>query len=426
MVNDCYHRYNVNQNPFVYLNIIIDRQSVDVNLTPDKRQLLLNNEKILLALIKKALISTFGNLPSTYKMQNTTLLSTFNAKVKEEDEDDVPITSSQTFGAVLSQWKKTGDTLGPAPKLKVNKRKCTDEITSRTLKLQKIEEFLSREEPLSKANYKSESESEIEIETREETLTNTNFLKNEKNDSVNVSQVDIQNILKESKEYDDLMSINTTQCVERIECKNVAATPLKTSGLFIEAFKLSTLPKEEENMSLSNNSQQDFELDEADSADEYSNYTCSELRVTLAELTLNLKAEENMEREKLNRAKLERLRFKSEINPNQNKNAEAELQKEISKDCFAKMEILGQFNLGFIIAKLDTDLFIVDQHATDEKYNFETLQNTVQLQHQPLAVPQTLNLTAVNEMILMDHLSVFEKNGFKFEIDNNGKFVIAN
>jgi DNA mismatch repair protein PMS2 len=32
------------------------------------------------------------------------------------------------------------------------------------------------------------------------------------------------------------------------------------------------------------------------------------------------------------------------------------------------MRIVGQFNLGFIIAALGTDLYILDQHACDEKY----------------------------------------------------------
>lgn len=50
------------------------------------------------------------------------------------------------------------------------------------------------------------------------------------------------------------------------------------------------------------------------------------------------------------------------------------------------MEVLGQFNLGFIIAKLNSDLFIVDQHATDEKYNFETLQRTTAISNQKLVV----------------------------------------
>ncbi len=43
-----------------------------------------------------------------------------------------------------------------------------------------------------------------------------------------------------------------------------------------------------------------------------------------------------------------------------------------------------QFNLGFIIAKLERDLFIIDQHATDEKYNFEQLQQHTVIQSQKL------------------------------------------
>lgn len=32
------------------------------------------------------------------------------------------------------------------------------------------------------------------------------------------------------------------------------------------------------------------------------------------------------------------------------------------------MKILGQFNVGFIVAELRGDLYILDQHACDEKY----------------------------------------------------------
>ncbi|XP_026307963.1 mismatch repair endonuclease PMS2-like [Piliocolobus tephrosceles] len=86
---------------------------------------------------------------------------------------------------------------------------------------------------------------------------------------------------------------------------------------------------------------------------------------------------------------------------------------------FAEMEIIGQFNLGFIITKLNEDIFIVDQHATDEKYNFEMLQQHTVLQGQRLIAPQTLNLTAVNEAILIENLEIFRKNGFDFVIDEN-------
>lgn len=36
-----------------------------------------------------------------------------------------------------------------------------------------------------------------------------------------------------------------------------------------------------------------------------------------------------------------------------------------------------------------------------------------------MVVPQILELTSVNESVLMDNVDVFEKNGFMFEIDEN-------
>jgi len=67
------------------------------------------------------------------------------------------------------------------------------------------------------------------------------------------------------------------------------------------------------------------------------------------------------------------------------------LARVIDKQDFDSMDVVGQFNLGFIIVRrrkssgnqLD-DLFIVDQHAADEKYNFETLQETTKIVSQKL------------------------------------------
>jgi len=46
---------------------------------------------------------------------------------------------------------------------------------------------------------------------------------------------------------------------------------------------------------------------------------------------------------------------------------------------FRRMAVHGQFNLGFIVASLGRDLFIIDQHASDEKFNFERLRATTVL-----------------------------------------------
>jgi DNA mismatch repair protein PMS2 len=71
--------------------------------------------------------------------------------------------------------------------------------------------------------------------------------------------------------------------------------------------------------------------------------------------------------------------------------AEEALSRTISKSDFENIEVLGQFNKGFIIARLrrqgdkgTDDLFIIDQHASDEKYNFETLQQTTVIKAQSL------------------------------------------
>ena len=60
--------------------------------------------------------------------------------------------------------------------------------------------------------------------------------------------------------------------------------------------------------------------------------------------------------------------------------AEGELERVFRKSDFACMRIHGQFNLGFILASVGgADLFIVDQHAADEKFNFERLRDTTVL-----------------------------------------------
>ncbi|KAF3289712.1 hypothetical protein TWF970_003476 [Orbilia oligospora] len=107
--------------------------------------------------------------------------------------------------------------------------------------------------------------------------------------------------------------------------------------------------------------------------------------------------------------------------------AEERLSLTIAKSDFAKMRIAGQFNLGFILAtrlseKGDgvNDLFIIDQHASDEKYNFERLQAETVVQNQPLVRPKVLELSAMDELVVMDNMDVLKKNGFVVEIDDEG------
>ena len=109
---------------------------------------------------------------------------------------------------------------------------------------------------------------------------------------------------------------------------------------------------------------------------------------------------------------------------------ETRLSLTVSKDDFSKMRIVGQFNLGFILATrsreesskktAEDELFIIDQHASDEKYNFERLQAETVVQNQRLVKPKTLDLTAVEEEVIIDNLPTLERNGFIVEVDTSG------
>ncbi|GAA6010657.1 hypothetical protein JCM11491_003013 [Sporobolomyces phaffii] len=114
--------------------------------------------------------------------------------------------------------------------------------------------------------------------------------------------------------------------------------------------------------------------------------------------------------------------------------AEATLSRVVSKDDFESMEVVGQFNLGFIIARrrvrtvskavaqsddLHDDLFIIDQHASDEKYNFEKLQAETVIQSQRLLAPRVLNLPSHDEITAIEHLDLLRLNGYDVVVDED-------
>lgn len=94
--------------------------------------------------------------------------------------------------------------------------------------------------------------------------------------------------------------------------------------------------------------------------------------------------------------------------------SEDTMKRILKKSDFDRMEIIGQFNLGFIIVRLGSDLYIIDQHASDEKFRFEGFQKTCNIDSQPLMVPLKLDVTASAVSIIRENLSIFKRNGFDF------------
>ena len=144
----------------------------------------------------------------------------------------------------------------------------------------------------------------------------------------------------------------------------------------------------------------------------------------------------------LNKALLDCVEFRGapakEADVQANDSIEERLSLTVSKADFARMRIVGQFNLGFILAKrpamvsrdrvvssrdisrASDELFIIDQHASDEKYNFERLQAETVVQNQRLVHPRRLELTAVEEEIILNYPDALVKNGFLVSTDESG------
>uniref|UniRef100_A0A8D8EQT0 Mismatch repair endonuclease PMS2 n=1 Tax=Culex pipiens TaxID=7175 RepID=A0A8D8EQT0_CULPI len=428
LVNETYHKYNASHVPFVFLNLKMDRADVDVNLTPDKRQLLMNNEKILLLALKKSLLKTFGNIPSTFKMQNLNVSETtrllnisFKSDRGTEDESEREDSFTTTSGASL---RRLTDAFGRKEVPPVSSKRKRDSPA----KLPKIDVFMISTPKQVEASFEDDAalgrlpkmarNSTMIVEDRDATVKSSPpaskveiFQVAEKADrpveiDVKPSVADAEPVASSSS-TNVLSALDVPDEVRVIRCRSKSPNETVLEPLCMKPTE-TTIEIEESPLdaetSLAVNGQRNLEIDMS---------SLKELVVRERKLELQEAARK--------RVSLSKLKFKCKINPNSNRAAEDELQMEITKEKFAKMEIIGQFNLGFIIARLDADLFIIDQHATDEKYNFEDLQRNTVLQNQKLVVPQPLELTAVNEMILMDSLEIFEMNGFQFEVDGGAE-----
>ncbi|EDS44415.1 DNA mismatch repair protein pms1 [Culex quinquefasciatus] len=420
LVNETYHKYNASHTPFVFLNLKMDRADVDVNLTPDKRQLLMNNEKILLLALKKSLLKTFGNIPSTFKMQNlnvseTTRLLNISFKSDRGTEDESEREDSfTTSGASL---RRLTDAFGRKEVPPVSSKRKRDSPA----KLPKIDVFMISTPKQEKASFEDDATLErLPKMARNSTMIGEDRDATVKSRSPPSSKVEIFQVAEKvdrpveiaepvasSSSTNVLSALDVPDEVRVIRCRSKSPNETVLEPLCMKPTETSIEIEEsplEAETSLAVKGQRNLEID------------MSSLK-ELVDRERKLELQEAARK----RVSLSKLKFKCKINPNSNRAAEDELQMEITKEKFGKMEIIGQFNLGFIIARLDADLFIIDQHATDEKYNFEDLQRNTVLQNQKLVVPQPLELTAVNEMILMDSLEIFEMNGFQFEVDGGAE-----
>lgn len=383
LINEIYRQNNSNQYPFVFLNITMERTTVDVNVTPDKRQVFLTREKLVLDVLKSSLLKLFENIPRTLKICNNNLI---NNETKDLKPD---VDHPRIFNSFLHQFSKHS----------TSKTNDKDEHKSVDLKRKSsttILDYLS-------SKVKKESDSDRRTGNEDGEGSNGKVIEELYNDTGS-----IQDNVTDAPELEESVLLNETINLEQLkeQINNSKASYVNNEMIYLEyTDKLPTTQirqiddvvidkshkitcKTEPSTSKANTisrlpDERPIKKSKVitDKEDLGKHNRKSIIMKTSLE---HIKVLTDLYNKQKTKSAPDRVKFKSSINPVFNKKCEEELSKEISRDSFKKMSVVGQFNLGFIITRLEDDLFIIDQHATDEIYNFETLQKTTELTTQKL------------------------------------------
>ncbi|NXL90121.1 PMS2 endonuclease, partial [Alectura lathami] len=461
LVNEVYHLYNKHQYPFVVLNIRVDSECVDINVTPDKRQILLQEEKLLLAILKTSLMEMFGSDVNKLNVNQKLLgiagnLKTLSGETEKphvemlhNSETENP--SSEGKRMTLARLRESfslhqTENYFPSPKKAKQKHSSPRQLSLDTVvSTVKTQKAVLREE--SKSCHETESKMSVPRSylRKSEDNTDSGFCSTSESDvgsntPEGGSCANSQRVNNPPEEFCSSEEQLENECLQTAGCSEKSLEcDIQVLGTEHELIRVNDWNNQNNSPQEANNSSPRVKCFKSEANDfktgvhpEVRNtrncVPCVDVLVEVEKKTVPLEFSMKVLAERIRRVIQQQQkstetqnyrRFRAKISPGENKVAEDELRKEISKEMFVQMEIIGQFNLGFIIAKLNSDLFIIDQHATDEKYNFEMLQQHTVLQGQKLIVPQNLNLTAVNETVLIENLEIFRKNGFDFVINEN-------
>ncbi|KAM4025065.1 mismatch repair endonuclease PMS2 [Anomaloglossus baeobatrachus] len=430
IVNEVYHSFNRHQYPFVVLNICVNSDCVDINVTPDKRQILLQEEKLLLAVIKSSLTAMFSSSVNRLNVNQQLMDVTGNfRRVSAEDAncpkvEESPISERGVLAVskLREAFALSQRATGSPVHVKTNKMQSPSSSPAQ----RKLQSFFNVSPKVQSNILKTASDVDETKEPPETTQPLNEVIESDCDSGEGTISPSDSELgpstpdLSGGSSSDCCIVLSETAMKTEVESPVACDPPRTESEIYIEHRNNDEehdipSPKCKRFKSVKNT-----KPDSVDAPVHVMKKTVP-LQFSMCRL---IKQMEKLKRQRQQKEESEMFRrFRAKISPGENQAAEAELQKEISKEMFSKMDIIGQFNLGFIITKLNSDLFIVDQHATDEKYNFEMLQQNTVLQGQRLIMPQKLNLTVVNETVLIDNIEIFKKNGFDFIFDEDAPIM---
>lgn len=401
LLNDVYKRFNSLQKPVFVLNISLDEFMIDVNVTPDKSIVLLSSkyENILIDQLESVLENFWDNGGTHYipvdAAVSDNLFSQRNSGMRQvtlesfaftQDSSDINIDIREDYEMYDDSKKQKEENEG---KEEEDKDETTQNIESLIVNNDNIVDNLNNGQNINVSSSFMDNSCCGKIDIKGQLLdTTSDFIQKEERVaaySINIEAADSKISFEEEEQ----------------SCKNISA-------------KLLFVPSDEEIIL----PDKTWSSNQVDISSMIRIESCK-VRITENDLKpASYGKQQFLTKECINNIKKSDLLDK-EL-------SEKLLGLSIHKNDFTNMRIVGQFNKGFVIVfkKDSDDILIVDQHASDEKYNFERLIEETTFESQPLVVPQKLDLSLIEKLTIMSNKEKFIKSGFKFK--NNTATNLAN
>ncbi|CAF4015349.1 unnamed protein product [Rotaria sp. Silwood2] len=394
-INDIYRQFNPNQYPLVVLSIeVLDRSTLDVNCTPDKRTVFIEHLSNMCDQIRNILNKLFETSSNVYVVSNKRQQETIEnhdiptppiKQIKIERFVKKPSQSSDI--PILTTSNPLSKFSGPFNVIRSEK----SSLSSSNLSTQDRTLFTFESHPIAKSSESSipnddQDEDEDEDEDDPHVVTLVHGSPSKKDFLDKIKQLK-QNDITEEDEIE--IPVSTDH-----DLQMYTSTPIvKEKSQPIEQFE----------------------------SIKVTSYKSCEIKVKFSMNKLKEKYRSMTEKDDIS-STISDHRFNIHIEEDQNDEAEDELRRQIDKTDFERMYIIGQFNRGFILVTLvdhSSQLFIVDQHAADEIYNFHRLYEQTIVSRQPLLHPKSIPLDPSRQILLQQHLDLFNRLGFDIEIDEN-------
>uniref|UniRef100_A0A0L0NQH7 DNA mismatch repair protein MutL n=1 Tax=Candidozyma auris TaxID=498019 RepID=A0A0L0NQH7_CANAR len=467
IINEVYKVFNHTQSPVFVLNIELDEGFVDVNITPDKRSVMVQNEDVLGEVLREELTKFYESMHNVVpksqlgvvKLGSTqaTLSTAVKRNFSKNDDESSIKQNSKRHQAVLTANSDSNESLKEAylsdssdgGKLHRESPSQMDKIIGSNKQDESFEESLIRDTAPGAISQENESGSGDE-DSDDMKDTRLGDVESQDNSSTNCSperqQIEISEEHESCEDHEDLNQNEVTDFLLTEEAQ-----------LFVEQEKEVDL--QESNITQYGRTAivtQDPDTDKNEDQREHNNYTCKDCRHHDKELlgdaddpdqenctdtgpilgpadrqltkpsSKKFSPESVSGMQKVLKMDLEDLKFVDSCLLKDNTASKIPKQPKttlvnvhdvreklvIQKLDFSMMEVIGQFNLGFIVVKHDDRLFIVDQHASDEIFNYERLHKLLLLRAQPLVIPRVLELSPIDEILVLDQQDQLRKNGF--------------